>query len=115
MDARAASPSARIIREKCTVETMIGLYCRAQHDTDGRLCNSCDRLLNYAQCRLDRCPFGAEKTPCGSCPVHCYSAAMRSRIKEVMRYAGPRMLLRHPIMALRHQWDRFRGEGGSLR
>jgi hypothetical protein len=27
---------------------------------------------------------------------------MRARIQTVMRYAGPRMLWRHPVLALRH-------------
>ena len=33
---------------------------------------------------------------------------MRTRIKEVMRYAGPRMLFRHPVLALLHHWDSLR-------
>jgi hypothetical protein len=27
---------------------------------------------------------------------------MREQVKVVMRYAGPRMLLHHPLLALRH-------------
>jgi hypothetical protein len=30
---------------------------------------------------------------------------MRERVREVMRFAGPRMLLHHPILAIRHQLD----------
>jgi len=30
---------------------------------------------------------------------------MRERIREAMRYAGPRMLFRHPVLALRRQLD----------
>jgi hypothetical protein len=30
---------------------------------------------------------------------------MRDHIKLVMRYAGPRMLLRHPILTIRHLLD----------
>jgi hypothetical protein len=26
-------------------------------------------------------------------------------MREVMRFAGPRMLLFHPVMAIRHLWD----------
>jgi len=29
-------------------------------------------------------------------------------VREVMRYAGPRMLLRHPWQALRHILDKLR-------
>jgi hypothetical protein len=101
-------PSARIVREKRTVAAMVGIYCRAHHGTRATLCSKCDRLLDYALCRLDRCPFGVQKTPCSRCPVHCYGPTMRTTIKEVMRYAGPRMLLRHPWLAVRHQWDKLR-------
>jgi hypothetical protein len=31
---------------------------------------------------------------------------MRERVRQVMRYSGPKMLLRHPIRALLHLlWD----------
>jgi len=107
-----AIPS-RLARERRTLEAMIGLHCRGRHNTNGPLCDDCAALLDYALCRLDSCPFGTEKTTCARCPVHCYKPAMRARIKEVMRYAGPRMLYRHPILALRHQWDGFRRPKGD--
>lgn len=55
--------------------------------------------------RLDRCPFGEEKPTCAACPIHCYKADRRQRIRKVMRYAGPRMLWHHPWSALLHLWD----------
>jgi hypothetical protein len=30
---------------------------------------------------------------------------MRARVKAVMRYAGPRMLLRHPVLGIAHVID----------
>jgi hypothetical protein len=33
---------------------------------------------------------------------------MREKIREVMRYAGPRMIYRHPIMAVFHLIDGMR-------
>lgn len=93
---------------------MLLLYCRAHHGVGGThgvsaasalLCDECEELLGYAFCRLDRCPFGADKSTCVDCPIHCYQPAMRSRVQAVMRYAGPRMLLRHPLLALLHLWD----------
>ena len=48
--------------------------------------------------------FGPDKPVCSKCPVHCYRPELRERIRGVMRYAGPRMLYRHPVLALRHQW-----------
>jgi hypothetical protein len=105
-----ASPeSPRITREKRTIQAMLRLYCRAHHRPGEELCEECRELAAYALCRLDRCPFGAEKTTCALCPIHCYKPVMRARIKEVMRYAGPRMLLRHPVLAIRHMIDGRRG------
>lgn len=72
------------------------------------MCAECEALLDYAGLRLSRCRFGAEKPTCGNCPVHCYQRNRREQIKAVMRYAGPRMLWRHPLLALRHCLDGFR-------
>jgi hypothetical protein len=52
--------------------------------------------------KLAKCPFGAQKPTCANCPIHCYQPAQRAAIRAVMAYAGPRMLLRHPMMALQH-------------
>ena len=99
----------RIEREKRVVSRMIGLYCRAHHDTDGTtLCPSCSDLRAYALRRLERCRFGAEKPPCECCPIHCYAPAFRERIRAVMRYAGPRMLIHAPLDALWHLLRRLR-------
>ena len=100
----------RIDREKRTVSAMIALYCRAHHSAGAALCEDCERLRDYALARLDRCPFGAGKPTCASCPVHCYKPDMRARIKTVMRYSGPRMSYRHPLLALMHWLDSLRRE-----
>jgi hypothetical protein len=42
------------------------------------------------------------KTFCSNCKVHCYKPEMREKIKEIMRFSGPRMIFYHPIMAIRH-------------
>jgi len=97
-------------REVKTVEAMIRLYCHENHQVEGGLCPECDELLAYARDRLDRCPFQEGKTTCAKCPIHCYKPAMRERIRSVMRYAGPRMIYRHPIMALCHLLDGMRRE-----
>ena len=57
---------------------------------------------DYAVSRSDHCPFMETKTFCSNCRVHCYSPEMREQIRQVMRFSGPRMLLYHPVMALRH-------------
>ncbi|MBN1642565.1 MAG: nitrous oxide-stimulated promoter family protein [Anaerolineae bacterium] len=95
-------------REVRTITAMVRLYCHDQHGTDGALCPDCAALLSYARERLARCPFQERKPICARCPVHCYRPDMRDRIRDVMRYAGPRMLVRHPILALLHLLDRLR-------
>ena len=94
----------RIKRESNTVRAMINLYCRKHHAHEG-LCPECAALLQYALKRLDKCPFQEGKPTCTKCPVHCYKPAMRERIRTVMRYSGPRMTYRHPLMAILHLID----------
>lgn len=99
----------RIQREIRTIETMIGISCHDRHHTDeGVLCDECRILLAYAAARLRKCPFQEGKTTCAKCPVHCYKKDMREKMRAVMRYAGPKMLFRHPLMALRHMFDGLR-------
>ena len=105
MGVASETESPRLRRERETVEAMIELYCRAQHLTPVGLCDECAELADYARARLEHCRYGDEKPTCANCPVHCYKPAMRERIRAVMRYAGPRMLLRHPVMAIRHLLD----------
>jgi hypothetical protein len=87
---------------------MIYLYCRDLHGVRDELCPECRELLEYAWARLDHCRFQADKPACGRCPVHCYKPGMRTKVAAVMRYSGPRMLRRHPLLALRHVLDGFR-------
>ena len=101
--------NARISREGNTVAVMIALYCHKYHFADG-LCTQCKELLEYANERLEKCPFGEGKTTCAKCPVHCYRPEMRQNIRAVMRYSGPRMIYRHPIMAIQHLVDGQRKE-----
>lgn len=90
-----------IQKEKQTAEAMIRLYCRLNHG-GGMLCTGCEELLQYAQCRLDKCPFGDGKPTCRQCPIHCYRPDLRARMTAVMRFSGPRMTFRNPLGALRH-------------
>ncbi len=95
----------RNAREWKTIQAMIAIHCADQHRPVGRLCPECDELEAYAERRLERCPYGQSKPTCVNCPIHCYQQTMRERIGVVMRYAGPRMVLRHPYLALMHVID----------
>jgi hypothetical protein len=100
----------RVERETRIIEAMIRLYCRDHHPYNGDLCPDCRELMEYARKRLDKCVFQEGKTTCVQCPVHCFRAEQREMTRVVMRYAGPRMTWRHPIMALRHMIDGRRKE-----
>lgn len=95
----------KIEREKATVEMMIRLYCRKK-EGNSALCDECRSLLEYAHRRLEACRYGVHKTACKKCPTHCYGPAPRARIREVMRFAGPRLIFYHPMAAIRHLLNR---------
>lgn len=118
--ARLATP--RLQRELKTIEAMLRIHCADHHDRaradahdgghDGdrdaavtSLCTDCAALLDYAAKRLAGCPYGADKPTCTNCQIHCYGPQQRAAVREVMRYAGPRMLLRHPVLAIAHVLD----------
>ena len=92
---------SRIEEEKRVVEQMIRLYCRKCEGHD-ELCPSCKELLDYAHSQLERCRYGEHKPTCKKCPVHCYRPDMKERIRMVMRWSGPRMIIYHPIAAIQH-------------
>ncbi|HSB62719.1 MAG TPA: nitrous oxide-stimulated promoter family protein [Thermoanaerobaculia bacterium] len=102
--------SPRLRREHRTFEAMLDIYCAAHdhHTAKDRLCGGCAELADYAAARLRNCPYGDEKPTCASCPIHCYRPDRRERVKEVMRFSGPRMLLAHPLLALLHLRDERR-------
>ena len=92
-----------------TIETMVRMYCRGhRHEGRAPLCSDCGALFEYATRRLQRCVFGDAKPTCANCVVHCYRADMREQMRVVMRWAGPRMMLRHPIMGIAHLIDERR-------
>ena len=87
--------------EQRVVEQMIRLYCRKK-EVNNELCPGCQELLQYATARLERCKFGENKPTCKKCPIHCYRPQMEERMCKVMRWGGPRMILYHPVAAIKH-------------
>ncbi len=88
--------------EKKVVSLMISLYCKKKHKHRGGLCSVCAELDEYARKRAQSCPFMETKTFCSKCKVHCYTPKMRDEIIAVMKFSGPRMLMHHPVMAVKH-------------
>ena len=81
----------RITREKEMLPEMVKIYCHGVHN------------------RLDHCRWGNEKNFCSQCPCHCYKPAMREKIRAVMRYSGPRIMLYHPLVGSLHAFETVKG------
>lgn len=100
--------------EQSTVGFMIQLYCKGNHKEAWKsrgqvskkdfMCEECRDLAEYAQMRSAKCPYIAKgtKTFCNQCKTPCYKPEYRAKIKKVMRYSGPRMMIYMPALCLRH-------------
>lgn len=108
MKLRKRKPEDRRQFETKVVCEVIDLYAAAHPDFDA------ESLKDYARLRIARCPMMETKTFCSACSVHCYQAEKREQIRQVMRWSGPRMLLRHPLMTLHHLWLENEGLLGRL-
>jgi len=92
-------------REEKTFRKMAGIYCRNHHGSGNQLCQKCEQMVEYVMECVSVCPYGGEKPVCGKCRTHCYAPDMREKVRLVMAFAGPRMMVRHPILAIRHCMD----------
>lgn len=95
------------------VDSMIDLYAVAHHSYSSQVdaenidaaVPDTEALKAYTHKRIEQCRYRSEKqkkTFCNVCPIHCYKPEMRRQIRAVMRYSGPRMLFRHPILSLQY-------------
>ena len=41
---------------------------------------------------------------CAKCKVHCYKPAYKEKSSEIMRFAAPRVVFKHPFLSLEHLW-----------
>lgn len=97
--------------EKKTVGALISIYCRSIHKfPKGSLCDECKDLENYALMRLNNCKYKNSKPVCSKCKTHCYSDSMRVKIRVVMRFAGPRLLFRRPILSFIHLYKSLKSK-----
>jgi hypothetical protein len=37
--------------------------------------------------------------------VHCYQPVMKEKVKTIMRFSGPRLIYKSPVLALHHIFD----------
>jgi hypothetical protein len=97
--------SKRAALDLKTLESLIELYCKAEHGSRlSGLCMDCSDLLRYSLDRYDACPYKKNGRLCSICEVHCYKGEYRGKIIEVMRFSGPRLVFYHPFLALRYMF-----------
>ena len=84
---------------------MIELYCKKRLGMS-EISEEYKTLVLYAHKRLEMCKFGNDKPNCKRCPIHCYNSEMREKIRAIMRWAGPRMIIYDPIAAIRHIFNK---------
>lgn len=97
-----------------TMYQIIGIYCHNKHHTPkGQLYEDMHQCDAPHIPKPARKPHMESKTFCSVCKTHCYAPNYREKIREIMRYGGPRMLLVSPIQVIRHmylEWkDKKRG------
>ncbi len=60
------------------------------------VCEDCKKLLLYAASKRIICPYDP-KPACKDCTSHCYAEPNRTKIRQVMRYSGMRMIMKGSI------------------
>ena len=94
-------------REKKVISEMVKLYCRKNHKKR-ELCDECKDVLNYSLNRIDNCKYMDTKTFCSNCKKPFYSPKMKEKIKQIMKFSGPRILFHHPLLVISHMLSRFK-------
>jgi len=95
--------------EKKTIEAMIDIYCKGNHYNKNKngtraytRCPICLEQATYALKKIDQCPYKENKPVCSKCLVKCYNVKHKDNIKQVMRYSGPRIIVKHPLLLIRY-------------
>lgn len=103
---------SNVPKEKETIQKSFGIYCKANHDvpSDKKLCSKCTALLTNVMIKIGRCPYGKTKPNCDACKNPCFGDAQTKQFREIMSGSKTKMLLKHPIMAIRHKFYGMRKE-----
>lgn len=92
-------------------DTLLGLfkiYCAHEHADKAEgiendsLCPSCRVSLDYSLERTLTCKLKGSGQLCSSCPVHCFEPDQRENIRKIMRFSGPRLIWKSPLLAIRY-------------
>jgi hypothetical protein len=85
-------------KKKKVLEAMFDIYIKKNPKEK----DVADDLKKYSLARLEKCPNIEKDIYCKSCKIRCYSKENQEKIKKVMRFSGPRMIIYHPFMAFDH-------------
>lgn len=66
------------------------------------VCTECASFLEYAIAKRLKCPLEAEKPTCKHCRIHCYDKLRREKVREIMSYAGRKLMMRGRLDYLWH-------------
>ena len=93
----------------------IEVYCDGRHVNSDRsavslpedlgersLCPECAAFLEYAVTKRIKCPLEAEKPTCKHCRIHCYDKPRREKVREIMGYAGRKLMMKGRLDYLWH-------------
>jgi hypothetical protein len=93
----------------------VEVYCAGKHQTaehasitlsadlgERSLCKECEAFLEYAVAKRLKCPLEAEKPSCKHCRIHCYDKSHREKVREIMSYAGRKLMMRGRLDYLWH-------------
>ena len=93
-----------IPKEKENIRKTFGVYCSKHHNPkSGKLCPACTALLATVFTKIDRCPYGITKPICDRCESPCFSKSQNIEFRKIMTANQKSMLLRHPIMTIKHK------------
>ncbi|MGN1361014.1 MAG: nitrous oxide-stimulated promoter family protein [Eggerthellaceae bacterium] len=105
------STEKRIQRDLRTLQAIGSIYCGAHHagrpkDSTG-MCPECSETILLTHDRAANCPYDHQGN-CQDCTLKCNRGDQQQRIKAIMAYAAPRMLVRHPLMTLEYLAKKLR-------
>lgn len=66
------------------------------------LCPECASFLEYAVTKRLKCPLEADKPICKHCRIHCYDRQHREKVREIMSYAGRKLVMKGRLDYLWH-------------
>ena len=84
----------------------VEVYCAGKHGAvertpfslpeglgETKICSECAAFMEYAVSKRINCPLEAGKPSCKHCRIHCYGKDQREKVREIMAYAGRKLMM----------------------